>query len=146
MIAQTPRGHSGEKQKPVSGRKPKRESRSEEFRQTLAEGQQAPAAFRPSLRTPARELGTTHQLLSHYLATLEEWRREKDLEEFRAKAKAKNIFLTPEIEERYLAWLRRIEERQARDAARAAKWSNRHAALLNRLKHLLPDSSRSSES
>jgi hypothetical protein len=126
----------------MSGRRPKPESRSAEFRQTLVEWKQTPAAFRPSLRTLARELSTTHQLLSYYLATLEEWRREKDLEEFRAKARAKSVTLTPAIEKRYLTWLRKIEERQARDAARTAKWVNKHAALLHRLKHLLPDSPR----
>jgi hypothetical protein len=124
----------------VSGRKPKRESRSAEFRQMLVEWKQSPVAFRPSLRTLAHELGTTHQLLSYYLATLEEWRREEDLEEFRAKARAKSVTLTPAIEKRYLTWLRKIEERQIPDAVRAARRASKYVALLDRVKHLLPDS------
>jgi hypothetical protein len=125
---------------PVRGRRPEGESRSSEFRQRLIAWKQTPVAFRPSLRALARELGTSHQLLSHYLSVLEEWRREKDLERLRAQAKTKNLTLTPEVEKHYLAWLRKIEERQARDAAKAAKWASRHAALLESLKQLLPDS------
>ena len=34
---------------------------------------ETPAAHRPSLRELARELGTSHQLLKHYLDGLEEW-------------------------------------------------------------------------
>ena len=114
----------------MRGRKPKQESRSTEIRQRLVEWSQTPASARPSLRALARELGTTHQLLGHYLDRLEEWLREKDLESFRANAKSKNIPLTPALENRYLAWLRRIEARQARERARAAK---RARASLGRL-------------
>jgi hypothetical protein len=124
----------------MSGRKTKQESRAVEFRQSLLAWKQTPVAFRPSLRALARELATSHQLLSHYLSGLEEWHREKELEPLRAQAKAKNLTLTSEDERRYLAWLRRIEKRQANDAARAAKWASKHAALLARLNHLLPDS------
>jgi len=101
-----------------AGRKPKQESRAIEFRQRLMAWKQTPESSRPSLRALARELGTTHQLLSHYLAGLEEWRRERDLEPFRVNAKARNIPLTPGLENRYIAWLRKIEARQARDAAK----------------------------
>ena len=83
-------------------------------------------------------LGTSHQLLSYYLATLEEWQREKDLEAFRAKAKAKNLNVTPAVERRYLAWLRRIEERQARGAARAAKSASQTLAAILRANNNLP--------
>jgi hypothetical protein len=58
----------------VRGRKPKLESRSPEFRQTLIGWKQIPESVRPSLRALARELGTSHQLLKHYLDGLEKWR------------------------------------------------------------------------
>ena len=121
----------------MSGRKPKQESRSEEFRQALIAWRQTPVAFRPSLRALAREIGTSHQLLGHYLSALEEWRQDKDLERLRAHAKTKNLTLTPEVEKSYLAWLRKVERRQARDSAKAAKWASRHPAVLDSLKHLL---------
>jgi transcriptional regulator with XRE-family HTH domain len=126
--------------RPVSGRKPAQESRGTEFRQTLVAWKQTPAAFRPSLRALARELGTTRQLLSHYLFGLEEWRREKDLERLRAQAKAKNVTLAPEAEKRYLTWLRKIEERQARDAVIDARRARKFAASLGNVKHRLSDS------
>jgi len=71
--------------------------------------------LRPSLRALATELGTSHQLLKHYLDGLEKWKRDKDLERIRASARAKGVPLTPEVEESYLAWVRDIEEQQARD-------------------------------
>lgn len=105
----------------IRGRKPKQESRAAEIRARLAEWKQMPEFSRPSLRALARELGTSHQLLNHYLFTLEERDRGRELRAFRSKAKAKNITLTPAVERRYLAWLRKIDEEQAREAARAAK-------------------------
>ena len=48
----------------MTGRKPKQESRSAEFRQILMAWKQTPEALRPSLRELARELGTSHQLLA----------------------------------------------------------------------------------
>ncbi|SRR5579885_1452363 len=124
----------------MRGRRPKQESRGAEIRIKLVEWKRTPVSLRPSLRALARELGTSHQLLCHYLASLEQWRREKELRAFRAKAKAKNLTVTPAVERRYLDWLRKIEEQQARDAARAAKaakWAGKHAVLLDSLKHLL---------
>jgi hypothetical protein len=61
----------------VSGRKPKQESRSAEFRQRLMAWNQTPESLRPSLRALARGLGTSHQLLKHYLDGLEKWRYEE---------------------------------------------------------------------
>jgi hypothetical protein len=58
----------------MSGRKPKQESRSAEFRQRLIAWKRTPESLRPSLRALARELGTSHQLLKHYLDGLEKWR------------------------------------------------------------------------
>lgn len=51
----------------MRGRKPKWESRALEFYGRLARWKQSPESSRPSLRALARELGTSHQLLSHYL-------------------------------------------------------------------------------
>jgi hypothetical protein len=59
---------------PVSGRKHTEESRAPEFRERLSAWRQTPASARPSLRALARELGTSHQLLMHYLRGLEKWR------------------------------------------------------------------------
>jgi hypothetical protein len=53
------------------GRKTRQESSSAEFRQRLGIWKQTPAAFRPSLRELARQMGTSHQLLGHYLIGLE---------------------------------------------------------------------------
>jgi hypothetical protein len=49
------------------------ESRSAEFRQRIKAWNRTPESSRPSLRALARELGTSHQLLGHYLAGLEKW-------------------------------------------------------------------------
>jgi hypothetical protein len=53
--------------------------------------------IRPSLRALARELGTSHQLLRHYLFGLEEWQRKegyrranREAEEIRSRARAEN--------------------------------------------------------
>ena len=118
----------------MSGRKSAQQSRATEFRQRLVEWKETPAAFRPSLRALARELATSHQLLTHFLSGLEEWRRERDLEHIRAQAKNKNVTLTPAEERRYLAWVRNIERRQAIDAVRKAQWASENAALLDRIK------------
>jgi hypothetical protein len=117
----------------MKGRKPKQESRAAEFRQRLIEWKQTPVASRPSLRALARELASSHQLLSYFLSGLEEWRREGDLERIRTQAKNKNVTLTPAFEKRYLAWVRKIERREACDAVRKAKWASEHAELLDRI-------------
>jgi hypothetical protein len=53
------------------GRKPSQESRSAELRRRLVAWKQVPESARPSLRALSRELGTSHQLLGHYLTVLE---------------------------------------------------------------------------
>jgi hypothetical protein len=95
----------------MRGRKLKLQSRATEFRQRLIQWKQSPVSFRPSLRALAGDLATSHQLLSYFLSTLDEWRSERDLERLRAQAKAKNLALTLKDEKRYLAWLRKIEKR-----------------------------------
>jgi hypothetical protein len=75
--------------------------------------------------------------LSHYLARLEEWRRRKELEQFRAQAKAKNLTLTPAVEKKYLAWLRKIEVRRVREAVKAAEWARKHRDVIDRLRNIV---------
>jgi len=86
----------------MRGRKPKWESRAVEFYGTLARWKQAPESARPSLRALARELGTSQQLLSHYLERLETWQAEWQAKEYRrqakdirARAEAEHRSLTP---------------------------------------------------
>jgi hypothetical protein len=79
------------------GRKPKDESRSPEFRRRLVEWKRMPESARPSLRAWARELGTSHQLLKHYLDGLEKWQVEeawRRAREYRAQAKANGRRMT----------------------------------------------------
>jgi hypothetical protein len=120
--------------KQVRGRKPKKKSRAPEFRQRLVELKETPAPFRPSLRALARELATSPQLLTHFLSRLEEWRRVRDLERLHTQAKKKNVTLTPADERHYLAWVRKIERRQAIDAIREAQWASEHTGLLDRIR------------
>jgi hypothetical protein len=91
------------------GRKTTYESRAPEFRRRLVEWKRIPEHLRPSLRALARELGTSHQLLAHYLVGLEEWEYEqryrkaremaqKKAAEIRARAQAENREMTmPEL-------------------------------------------------
>jgi hypothetical protein len=83
------------------GRKPASESRAAEIRLRLAIWKQTPESLRSSLRALARNLGTSHQLLSYYLDGLDEWQcREhhrrametanRKAEEIRARAKAES--------------------------------------------------------
>jgi hypothetical protein len=82
----------------VGGRKPKHESRARELRQRLIAWKQAPESLRPSLRGLARELGTSHQLLNHYLDGLQGWRVREEARRIRARAKAEDRKLTrPEL-------------------------------------------------
>src|SRR5215469_14895512 len=59
------------------GRKPASQSRAPEFRNRLAGWKQMHESSRPSLRAVARELGTSHQLLSHYLRYWSQWERKE---------------------------------------------------------------------
>jgi len=87
------------------GRKLATESRAAELRQRLAAWKHMPESFRPSLRALARELGTSHQLLTFYLNGLEDWQRkeryltakrraQEKAEEIRARAKVENRQMT----------------------------------------------------
>jgi hypothetical protein len=61
------------------GRKPANESRTEAICTRLVSWSQASEGQRPSLRVLAKELGTSHQLLSFYLKGLSKWRRKEYL-------------------------------------------------------------------
>jgi hypothetical protein len=94
--------------KPVSlGRKAASQSRAEEIRTKLLAWGQTPEPLRPSLRALARELGTSHALLQHYLSGLEKWRQQecqreakREIEGIRARAVAENRLLMPWEEDR----------------------------------------------
>jgi hypothetical protein len=75
----------------TTGRKTRQESRSAEFRQRLLIWKQTPEARRLSLRALARQMGTSHQLLGHYLIGLEKWR----YKELCRKAKAQSDAICP---------------------------------------------------
>lgn len=64
------------------------------------------------------------------IAGLEEWHCDKGLQAFRAQARSKNIPLNPQLENRYLAWLRKIKAQQTSERVRVARYAR---AVLNRL-------------
>ncbi len=117
----------------MRGRKPKQESRSAEFRRRLMAWKQTPESARPSLRALARELGTSHQLLSFYLQRLEKWRIKecwRQAREIRARANAEGRPMTP--------W----EDQQAYRYERAAIRAMVAPALLNNLELIKQDARR----
>lgn len=89
----------------MKGRKRKVESRAAELRQRLVVWQQTPESLRPSLRALARDLGTTHQLLTHYCYGIESWKAREKANRIRARAEAEgremtlreclDVFVTP---------------------------------------------------
>src|SRR5215831_16932874 len=86
----------------MRGRKPKWESRALEFYGRLASWKQTPESVRPSLRALARELGTSHQLLNHYLRNWHKWQAKeyrRKAQEIRARAEMQNRTLTPREEQ-----------------------------------------------
>jgi hypothetical protein len=98
----------------MRGRKPKLESRGTEIRARLEAWKQTPEYSRPSLRKLALELGTSHQLLSHYLESWAKWQEEecrRRAAEIRDRAwEIENRTLTP--------W----EDQQARWDQKAFQW------------------------
>jgi hypothetical protein len=115
----------------MRGRKPEYESRAAEFRQRLIEWKQIPESMRPSLRALARELGTSHQLLKHYLDRLEKWqyqercrKAKQQSEEIRARAAAEGRYMT--------AW----EEQQVRAYDRAAMSAMVAPMLLDQIERI----------
>jgi hypothetical protein len=119
------------------GRKPNRESRSAEFRRRLIAWKQIPESHRPSLRTVARELGTSHQLLSHLLVGLEKWREEERYRE--AKNRSKEIRSRAEAEKRTLSpW----EEEQIRASDRASGRALLGSIILNKIESIKREAKR----
>ena len=123
--------------RPQTGRKPAQESRATEFRRSLIAWQQTPESSRLSLRALARELGTSHQLLKHYLDGLEK-RRYK--ERYRnANAEADQILARAIIEGRPMTqW----EEQQRHACTIAAIRAKAGAILLNELAKLKQEARR----
>jgi len=83
------------RRKRMSGRKPKTESRADEFRQRLVIWKHTPEFSRPSLRELARQLGTSHQMLNHLLKGLDKWQAQEDwrrVKEIRGRARDENPF------------------------------------------------------
>jgi hypothetical protein len=123
--------------RPVSGRKPAQESRATEFRQRLIAWKQTPESSRPSLRALARALGTSHQLLKHYLDGLEKWRY---MERYRnAQEESDQIIARAMFEDRPMTqW----EEQRRHDCTIAAVRAKAGAVLLDELKKITQDAGR----
>ena len=93
----------------MKGRKSKQESRATEFRRTLIAWKQSPESSRPSLRALARELGTSHQLLSFYLKNLHRWQSQecwRQAKGIRARANAEGRTVTQQEEQQVYAYNR----------------------------------------
>lgn len=76
------------------GRKTTYESRAPEFRRRLVQWKQMPESLRPSLRALAREIGTSHQMLTYYLRSLDRWQAEERAKRIRARAKEEGRQMT----------------------------------------------------
>lgn len=114
----------------MRGRKPKQESRGDELRAKLAVWRQTSQSARPSLRTLARDLGVSHQLLSSYLQHWDDWQRKE------YKRKAKEIRASARNENREMT---AAEESQARALEAAAFDCIIRAALQGSIKELSRD-------
>lgn len=117
----------------LRGRKPQCQSRSSELREQLIAWKQKPKFARSSLRTLARELGTSHQLLAFYLKGLEEWRAteySRQAREIRARANAEGRPMTQ--------W----EEQQARSYDRAGISLMTGAFIVEDIRRIRQDSER----
>lgn len=121
----------------MRGRKPKPESRGTEIRSRLAEWKRTPAFSRPSLRALARELGTSHQLLGHYQASLEKWQHKERYHE--AKRESEKICARASAEGRLMT---KWEEQQVRDYGRAALRAMLAPMLLDQLERIRQDAKR----
>jgi hypothetical protein len=94
------------------GRKPASESRAAEIRAKLLAWRQMPEPQRISLRALGHELGTSHQLLGHYLKGWEKWQSK----EYRRQAR--EISAHAEAETR--PWIAAEMQRQAQALEKAA--------------------------
>lgn len=115
----------------MRGRKPVYASRATELRQRLVVWKQIPESSRPSLRALARELGTSHQLLRHYLDRLEKWLYQERFRE--AKKQSDGIRARAAVEGRYMTpW----EEQQVCAYDRAAMSAIVAPMLLDQIKRI----------
>jgi hypothetical protein len=83
---------------PKRGRRTADQSQARAIRARLVAWQRTPEQQRSSLRTLARALGTSHQLLSFYLKGLAEWQMRdyrRQATAIREQADAENRYLTP---------------------------------------------------
>jgi hypothetical protein len=101
----------------MQGRKTKQESRADEFRQRLLAWKQIPESLRPSLRELARELGTSHQLLEHYLGGLEKWQHKErhgmaspEMEEMRSSVALESTAIRSFISSAWLGHIAKLKE------------------------------------
>jgi hypothetical protein len=123
--------------RPNSGRKPVQESRSTEFRQTLIAWRQIPAAARLSLRALARQLGTSHQLLKHYLDELEKWQFKERYR--KATEESDQILARAIVEDRPMTqW----EQQRRHDCTMAAVRATAITAMLGTLECLKREAKR----
>jgi hypothetical protein len=110
------------------GRKPKAKSRAAEIRQRLLAWKQIPEALRPSLRELASQLGTSHQLLTHYLQGLDRWQ----VTEQAKAAREQSIAIRTRAESQSRP-LDQIEESAVKFHNLAASWLSIEATLLKNL-------------
>jgi hypothetical protein len=99
----------GQRIRSSCGRKRAQESRSTELRRALLRWKQTLESSRPSLRVLARELGTSHQLLSFYLKNLHKWQSKehwRQAKEIRARASADGRAMTQQEEQQVYAYNR----------------------------------------
>ena len=85
-----------------AGRKSKQDSRANELRQALIAWKESPEGSRPSLRFLALQLRTSHQLLTHFLNTIDEWGLEERIRI--AKERMERIQARAQQEGRQLSW------------------------------------------
>ena len=91
------------------GRKFASESRAAEICARLVAWKQIPEQERASLRALAREIGTSHQLLSFFLRRLDKWQAkqyQRKANDIRARARAEGRHMTPEEEAQMAACVR----------------------------------------
>jgi hypothetical protein len=103
------------------GRKAARESRAVEIRAGLMVWKQTPEAYRSSLRGLAAEMGTSRQLLSHYLKHWDKWQAK----EYRRQAAE----IRSRVEAEMRPWIADEMLRQADAYDRTAFWSTIDALL-----------------
>ena len=106
------------------GRKRVNEFRANEIRARLAEWKQLPQFSRPSLRALAREVGTSHQLLGHYLRHWEVWQAkeyQRQANELRKRARAE---MRPWAMDEMLRQARAYDQAAFRSTIEITRWES----------------------